>query len=212
MRFWITLVLIGLTTACGGGSSPSSSGTQPPTTNNTPTISGSPLTTMIQGQSYSFTPIADDADGDALTFSIIGNPGWLSINSSTGSLSGTPGNTDIGTTTGITITVSDGTASASLPPFTLIVTAIPQSSATIRWVTPTTNADGSALGDLAGFRIFYGNSSGSYPFNSVVDSPAAASVVLQNLAAGTWFFSVKAVDSHGNESSLSAEVSKVITP
>ena len=71
--------------------------------NHAPTISGTPITYQKAG-AYSFTPTASDEDGDTLTYSISGNPSWMSIDSSTGEVSGTA-------ETGvydITITVSDG--------------------------------------------------------------------------------------------------------
>jgi len=60
--------------------------------------------------------------GDTLTFSITNKPSWASFSTSTGRLSGTPDNGDVGTTTGIRVTVTDGSnASASLPVFDLEV-------------------------------------------------------------------------------------------
>ncbi len=56
---------------------------------------------------YSFIPEGNDSDNDTLTYSVSGEPSWMSINTSTGELSGTPSVTDTGTDT-ITITVSDG--------------------------------------------------------------------------------------------------------
>jgi fibronectin type 3 domain-containing protein len=99
------------------------SGSTPPA-NQPPIISGTPSTSVAEGVAYSFTPTASDADtGDTLTFSIINKPSWASFNSSSGRLRGTPGNGDIGTTTGIRITVTDSSnANASLPSFNLTVT------------------------------------------------------------------------------------------
>ncbi|PCI11677.1 MAG: hypothetical protein COB71_11340, partial [Thiotrichales bacterium] len=42
--------------------------------NRAPTISGRPATTVAEGASYRFTPLAADADGDALTFSVENQP------------------------------------------------------------------------------------------------------------------------------------------
>ncbi|MDH5753103.1 MAG: Ig-like domain-containing protein, partial [Deltaproteobacteria bacterium] len=63
--------------------------------NDAPTISGAPITTGATGTAYSFTPTASDVDGDNLSFSLTGAPGWLSINASSGELSGTPTDADI---------------------------------------------------------------------------------------------------------------------
>jgi gliding motility-associated-like protein len=93
--------------------------------NDAPTISGTPATSVNQDVAYSFTPTATDMDeGDVLTFSITNKPTWASFNTTTGALTGTPGNADVGTTTGIVITVSDGTLSASLPAFSLEVKTV----------------------------------------------------------------------------------------
>ncbi|WP_169726061.1 Ig-like domain-containing protein [Aestuariibacter salexigens] len=91
--------------------------------NTPPVISGSPRTGISQGEGYSFTPNASDADGDTLTFSASGLPGWLSIDTEFGTLSGTPGADDVGTTDSIILTVNDGQASASLDGFTIEVTS-----------------------------------------------------------------------------------------
>jgi hypothetical protein len=92
-------------------------------TNSPPTISGTPTTSITQGQSYSFTPTANDGDGDALTFSISGRPSWASFDTTTGRLSGTPAASHVGTSGAITISVSDGQRSASLAPFSITVNA-----------------------------------------------------------------------------------------
>ncbi|RRJ18392.1 hypothetical protein EIK76_17230, partial [Rheinheimera mesophila] len=91
-------------------------------TNTAPTITGSPATSVNEDSLYSFTPTANDVDaGTTLVFSITNKPGWASFNTATGTLSGTPTNTDVGTTQGIVISVSDGIDSASLAAFNLTV-------------------------------------------------------------------------------------------
>jgi len=87
-----------------------------------PVISGTPATTVVAGAKYSFTPTASDADGDTLRFTITNKPSWASFNRGTGKLYGTPSSGNVGTTTGIVISVSDGLVSVSLPPFDLTVT------------------------------------------------------------------------------------------
>ncbi|MFT5758708.1 MAG: hypothetical protein ACI9LM_003456, partial [Alteromonadaceae bacterium] len=64
--------------------------------NDAPTISGTPATSIAQGGTYSFTPVANDIDGDSLTFTIINKPSWLSFSTASGQLSGTPTNADVG--------------------------------------------------------------------------------------------------------------------
>lgn len=89
--------------------------------NHAPTIEGTPPTAILKESSYRFTPNASDADGDTLSFSITNKPSWATFNTATGELSGTPGNDNAGTTSNIVISVSDGTASASLQAFSLEV-------------------------------------------------------------------------------------------
>ncbi|NOU52353.1 tandem-95 repeat protein [Pseudoalteromonas sp. JBTF-M23] len=89
--------------------------------NDAPTISGSPRTSVNERQLYTFTPKASDIDGDKLTFSIANKPAWLSLNTATGALSGTPVQSGVGTTNNIVLTVSDGKLQASLPAFSLTV-------------------------------------------------------------------------------------------
>jgi hypothetical protein len=87
--------------------------------NQAPTISGTPATSATVGTAYAFQPTATDPDGNTLTYSIVNLPAWATFSTSTGRLSGTP--TTAGTHSGITISVSDGTVSASLPAFSIAV-------------------------------------------------------------------------------------------
>lgn len=91
--------------------------------NNAPTISGSPATYVTAGTAYSFQPSVSDPDGDALGFSIVNLPSWATFNTSTGRLSGTPTSAHVGTYRNITISVSDGSATVSLPAFNIRVEA-----------------------------------------------------------------------------------------
>ena len=96
----------------------------PGTSNSPPTITGTPLKTASVGIVYSFQPSASDADGNALTFSVVNAPSWASFNASTGRLSGTPTSSMAGLSFGgIVIAVSDGTSSTSLPAFSIAVSA-----------------------------------------------------------------------------------------
>jgi hypothetical protein len=89
--------------------------------NHAPTISGSPSTSVVAGQTYAFAPTASDPDNDKLTFSIGNQPTWATFDAATGRLSGTPGTAVAGEYIGIVITVSDGELSASLPAFSIVV-------------------------------------------------------------------------------------------
>jgi len=88
-----------------------------------PTISGTPPANVIAGQAYLFAPSASDPAGNALTFSIINRPSWSTFSTSTGQLTGTPNAANVGSYANITISVSDGILTASLPAFTVTVSA-----------------------------------------------------------------------------------------
>jgi hypothetical protein len=78
---------------------------------------------------------------------------------------------------------------------------------TLSWDAPTDNADGSVLMDLAGYKVHYGPASKDYTGTIEVDNPGLTTYVVQNLPAGTYYFSISSYNSMGVESSLSGEVS-----
>ena len=104
---------------------PAPTPTPPAVVNASPTISGGPATTVVAGATYTFTPVANDPDTLTLTFSIANKPAWASFSSVTGQLTGTPSRAQVGSNTGIAISVSDGNTSASLPAFSVQVQAPP---------------------------------------------------------------------------------------
>lgn len=157
------------TPAPTAGTTPSgTSGTTSPTTspgtttvvvsNTPPVISGTPPTRVAYGEAYSFRVTASDADGDALYFNIANKPVWAEFDSATGELRGLrrmtwigwserPASYDVGITTGIVITVSDGKTTRSLPAFNIEVynpnlvtaTSTPTAPTTSTTTAPTTS-------------------------------------------------------------------------
>ena len=178
-------------------------------TNSPPTISGTPLSSIMEGVTFNFTPTASDPDGDMLQFSVTNLPPWTTFNTATGHISGTPEAADIGVYDNVTITVTDGATSVNLTPFAVEVIAAngdltaPQisgirvssnstRSATISWQTnePAT----STLN--YGMDTSYGNvqTNGSLVANH--------SYTLTGLTAGaTYYYQITVVDSAGNETS-----------
>jgi hypothetical protein len=183
----------------------------PPTPANTPpTISGQPATSINSGSVYRFTPTAADANGDKLTFSIVGKPAWATFSTTAGTLSGTPEAANVGTYAGIVIAVSDGKATTSLPKFSIAVNQVSNGSASLNWMPPTRNTDGSTIANLAGYHIHYGTQSGALTQSVQVANPGVASFTVTNLSSGTWFFGVSAYTTAGEESAVSALASKTI--
>ena len=178
--------------------------------NRPPVISGSPLLSINVLVPYLFQPTASDPDGDPLTFSIQNRPSWATFDTSTGRLSGTPGLGDIANFTNITISVSDGTATASLSAFSLNVLQVSVGSATVSWTPPTTNTDGSALTDLSGYRITYGRTADNLNESVVINTAGTTTYTIDNLSVGRWYFAVYAVNQMGSASDISNIADKTI--
>lgn len=83
-----------------------------------------------------------------------------------------------------------------------------EKSVTLAWDTPALNSDGTILDDLAGFTIYYGQSSQNY--SESIDAGDVNDYTVDNLTSGMWCFSVTAYDASGNESDFSNEVCMLI--
>jgi autotransporter-associated beta strand protein len=138
-----TFTVTATNAAGNGAASVASNAVTPEVPNAAPVISGSPVTTVAEGTAYSFVPSASDSNGQSLTFSVTNLPAWASFSTATGALTGTPTSANIGTTSGIVISVSDGSLSASLPAFSLTVSNV--NDAPVISGTPATSvAEGAA--------------------------------------------------------------------
>ena len=87
-------------------------------------------------------------------------------------------------------------------------------SIVINWNKPNSYSDGSPLTSVNGYRIHYGTNSGQY--TQVIDTgstanPSATNLQVDNLSVGqTYYFSISAYDSSGNESDKSTEANITI--
>ncbi len=84
-------------------------------------------------------------------------------------------------------------------------------SATLSWQAPTSNTNGTALTDLAGYHIYYGTNSSSLTTRIDINNPGTLSYVVTNLTTGTWYFAMTAFTNSGQESAKSNVGSKTIT-
>jgi hypothetical protein len=197
--------------ACGGGDGEEeTAAVNGPTGNQAPTISGTPASQTLQGQQYTFTPAASDANGDTLTFSISNKPSWATFTAATGKLSGSPTSAQIGTYSNIQISVSDGKVTVNLPAFSINVVATATGSAMLSWTPPTQNTDGTALNNLAGYRVYWGTSQGNYTNSTTLSNPGLSSYVVEQLTPATWYFALTAINAAGAESSYSNVASKQV--
>jgi hypothetical protein len=181
------------------------------TANRAPVISGSPARSVNSGSAYSFRPTASDPDGNTLSYSIANRPSWATFSTSTGQLTGTPSAAQAGTYSNITISVSDGRATASLAAFSItVVDSSTSDGATLSWSAPTANTDGSSLTNLAGYRIAYGTTATALTQTIQLANPSVTNYTIGNLAPGTYYFSVRAYTGSGTESANSNVYSKVV--
>jgi hypothetical protein len=112
----------------------------------------------------------------------------------------------------IVISVTDGEFADSLAPFSIEVTAsgAATGSATLSWTAPTQNEDGTALTDLAGYKVYWTTTPGSYPDSFTIENASVTTYTVEGLTAGTWEFVVTAFNEARVESSFSAPATKVI--
>jgi phenylpyruvate tautomerase PptA (4-oxalocrotonate tautomerase family) len=180
--------------------------------NAAPKISGTPPPTGVVNQSYSFTPIASDPNGDTLRFTIKNKPGWAGFNSSTGRLSGTPSSSSVGTFSTIEITVSDGKVSSALPAFT--IKCDQRRGGRHRNVvlgrTDAQHGRHPAHRTSRAIASITGRRPGNIRERFRCRVPSLTTVAVEGLASGTWYFAVKSVANDGQESTFSEPVSKAI--
>lgn len=153
--------------------------------NQAPTISGVPASTVTEGKYFSFTPESADLDGDVLTFTISNLPLWATFDTTSGTISGTPIAADIGFYDNITIVVSDGETTATLPGFSIDVLAAPV-------------AENPLLNDVAGFSISMGTSQDTVTHQGTISIGSDAISSTDLMAAEAYYISVTALDINGN--------------
>ena len=85
-------------------------------------------------------------------------------------------------------------------------------SATLTWIAPTTNNDGTPF-TPAGYKVYAGTASGVYgaPTDIGFIASSTPSYTVNNLGTATYYFAVSAYNSTGVESGLSNEQSKTFT-
>lgn len=187
----------------------------------TSTTSSIPTTPIISLSSYSlsFSGIAGGSNpavqsinisnggGGTLGWSTSDNATWLSLSPTTGTNSGSV-NASVNIsgmsagTYSATVTVSATGATTQTIPVSLTLTSASTGSVTLSW---TANAET----DLAGYKLYLGTQTGVYGAPLTLGNLTTYQIT--NLTMGTtYFFSISAYDTAGNESLHSAEVSKSI--
>jgi hypothetical protein len=163
---------------------------------------------------------ADTASASASTPSLVNpNVGFIDRTSSTES-----GSTTVAATTSVpniapatsTTTVSSTAGStgtttvASSNKISTNPVSTGSGSATLDWMPPTENTDGTVLANLAGYTVYYGTSPSNLTQSVKITNPGLASYTMSNLPSGTWYFAVTSYSSAGIESTRSGVVSATI--
>ena len=167
-------------------------------------IAVTPANTTIAGStSQQFKATGAYSDGSAQD--LTANVTWSSSNTGAATISNAAGSQGLASSNAAgssTIKAVLGTVSGTT---NLVVV---NRSATLSWDKPLTNTDGTALTDLAGYRLYYGTGAGTY--TKTVDVGNVTTYTINTLAQGTYYFAVKAVNSSGAESDFSNEAIKTI--
>jgi hypothetical protein len=82
--------------------------------------------------------------------------------------------------------------------------------ATLSWLAPSTNTDGSALTNLAGFIIRYGTQPANLNRLITIAGVGISGYVIESLSSGMWYFTVSTYTTAGVESPPSVIVSQSI--
>jgi endoglucanase len=119
------LALVTLSVAlagCGGSSNAGSASSTSSTASASPTVSGTPPSSVAANDRYDFQPTMANSGGKSVSFRIQNKPAWATFGQTTGKLSGTPNSPDAGKYANIVITATDGTNTSTLAPFSIQVT------------------------------------------------------------------------------------------
>jgi hypothetical protein len=121
---------------------------------------------------------------------------------------------DTTTTTAKTpTTAAKGPTSPFKPPTSPSPLPTPSTSnATLSWLAPTKNTNGTALTDLRGYKIYYGTSAKQLNQQVALSNPGIQTYVVDGLSVGVrYYFTIAALASDGTESVQSPVVSETIS-
>ena len=142
--------------------------------NDTPTVTSTAVTAAKEDSAYSYTFAASDVDtGDTITYAATKVPSWLSINSSTGVLSGTPTNSDVGSHS-VVLTATDSGGAVDTQSFTITVSKINSAPKNLSLssnslaensstgIIGTLNASDPDIGDTLTYNLASGGDNGNF--------------------------------------------------
>jgi hypothetical protein len=83
-------------------------------------------------------------------------------------------------------------------------------TATLSWEPPRRNLDGSTIGNLAGYYIYYGQDPTNLNATIKITDPYVTTYTIDKLSPGTFYFRIVAFTDTGTKGSVSPTVSKTI--
>jgi len=156
------------------------------------------------GSSGSGSTAAASADTDTATALVTPNMGMIDRSQ----------DSDSSESAASVATVASDTTSASNTASTVTKVTTPIKTvngvATLDWMPPTENNDGSALTNLAGYTVYYGTDRSNLSQSVKVSNPGLASYTVTGLTSGTWYFAVTSYSADGVESTRTSTVSTTI--
>lgn len=182
--------------------------------NTAPTWTTAAAFSVTQGTT-SYQLVATDPDPQTVTYALQGGsslPSGWSLSSS--GLLTIPSNATAQQYPAFTVLAGDGITTTART-FTVTVSATSGSgSVTISWTAPTTNSNGDSFNNstpdrtLAGYRVYYDTIS---PPVARYATTTDVFITITGLLAGTWYFTVTALDGDGDEGTPSDVFTKVVT-
>ncbi|HUI46754.1 MAG TPA: Ig-like domain-containing protein [Nitrospirota bacterium] len=207
----ITPVAAGSTTitATSGSISASTTLTVDPAT--LTSIAVTPLTSALtNGSTQQFK--ATGTFSNSTTQDLTALATWSSSNTGVATISNAAGSNGLATAVGAGSAVISAAWGGDSATASLTVTA--PTSVTLSWSAPTSYSNGTPLNpatDLSTYKIYYGTASGVYTQVVSVPNPGSTTVTQTlNLTPGTYYFVVSDVDTAGQESNYSNEMSTTI--
>jgi hypothetical protein len=103
------------------------------------------------------------------------------------------------------------TSGTQQPPVAPLPSSSGSGNATLSWTAPTENTDGSVLANLGGYIIHYGTVANDLTSSITISNPGVTTYVVDNLAAGTYYFTLSATTTGGVRSVDSNEAAVTIS-
>ncbi len=176
-----------------------------------------PLAACGGGSDGSSSAAATSANTDTAAALVSPNVGLIDRTSgvdSTASVASVASNTTSTAPSTAATTPASGTNTSTTSTSTVAKTTPPVKTvngvATLDWLPPTENSDGSVLTNLAGYTVYYGTSPDNLSQSVKVTNPGLTAYAVTGLTSGTWYFAVTSYSADGVESSRTTTVSTQI--